>query len=76
MTRMAMPRLSPSSSPPSACTRPDWCDAGDHWRGLDQVEYATLEYVDCFNHRRLLEPLDIPPAEKEANYYRQHTQRS
>ena len=32
---------------------------------LDQVEYATLEYVDRFNHRRLLEPIgDIPPAEK------------
>ena len=40
------------------------------WRDLDQVEYATLEYVDWFNHRRLLEPIgDIPPAEKEANHY-------
>ena len=40
------------------------------WRNLDQVEYATLEYVDWFNHRRLLEPIgNIPPAEKEANYY-------
>jgi hypothetical protein len=26
------------------------------WRGLDEVEYATLEWVDWFNHRRLLEP--------------------
>jgi len=43
------------------------------WRDLDQVEYATLEYVDWFNHRRLLEPIgDIPPAEKEANYHQQH----
>jgi putative transposase len=25
------------------------------WKGLDQVEYATLEWVDWFNHRRLLE---------------------
>ena len=42
------------------------------WRDLDQVEYATLEYVDWFNHRRLLEPIgDIPPAEKEANYHQQ-----
>ena len=42
------------------------------WRNLDQVEYATLEYVDWFNHRRLLEPIGhIPPAEKEANYHRQ-----
>ena len=43
------------------------------WRDLDQVEYATLEYVDWFNHRRLLEPIgDIPPAEKETNYHHQH----
>ena len=42
------------------------------WRNLDQVEYATLEYVDWFNHRRLLEPIGhIPPAEKEANYHRE-----
>jgi len=44
------------------------------WRDLDQVEYATLEYVDWFNHRRLLEPIgDIPPTEREANYHQQHT---
>ena len=44
------------------------------WRDLDHVEYATLEYVDWFNHRRLLEPIgDIPPAEKEANHYNQPT---
>ena len=42
------------------------------WRDRDQVEYATLEYVDWFNHRRLLEPIgNIPPAEKEDNYHRQ-----
>ncbi len=42
------------------------------WKGLDDVEYATLEWVDWFNHRRLLEPIgDIPPAEYEANHYRQ-----
>ena len=39
------------------------------WKTRDQVEYATLEYVDWFNHRRLLEPIGhIPPTEKEANY--------
>ena len=44
------------------------------WRNRDQVEYATLEYVDWFNHRRLLEPIGhILPAEKEANYHHQHT---
>ena len=42
------------------------------WRGLDDVEYATLEYVDWFNHRRLHGELGmIPPAEIEAIYYHQ-----
>ena len=42
------------------------------WKTRDQVEYATLEYVDWFNHRRLLEPIGhIPPTEKEANYHQQ-----
>jgi transposase InsO family protein len=41
------------------------------WKGLDQVEYATLEWVDWFNHRRLLEPIGhVPPAEFEAAYWR------
>jgi putative transposase len=41
------------------------------WKGIDQVEYATLEWVDWFNHRRLLEPIGhVPPAEFEATYHR------
>ncbi len=37
------------------------------WRSFDAVEYATLEWVDWFNNRRLLEPIgNIPPAEAEA----------
>ncbi len=40
------------------------------WRSLEEVEFATLEWVDWFNNRRLLEPIgDIPPAEFEAMYY-------
>jgi putative transposase len=40
------------------------------WRSLGAVEVATLEWVDWFNHRRLLEPIDnIPPAEAEANHH-------
>jgi transposase InsO family protein len=40
------------------------------WSGLDRVEFATLEWVDWFNHRRLLESIgNIPPAEREANHY-------
>jgi transposase InsO family protein len=40
------------------------------WRSLETVEFATLEWVDWFNHRRLLEPIGhVPPAEYEAEYY-------
>jgi len=40
------------------------------WRSFEAVEYATLEWVDWFNTRRLLEPIgNIPPAEAEANHY-------
>jgi len=39
---------------------------------MEPLEYATLEWVDWFNNRRLLEPIgDIPPAEFEQAYYRQ-----
>jgi putative transposase len=39
------------------------------WRSLQAVEFATLEWVDWFNTRRLLEPIgNIPPAEVEARY--------
>jgi transposase InsO family protein len=40
------------------------------WRSFEAVEFATLEWVDWFNHRRLLEPIgNIPPAEAEDRYY-------
>ncbi|WP_426283611.1 IS3 family transposase [Sphingomonas sp. NFX23] len=40
------------------------------WRSFEAVEYATLEWVDWFNHRRLLEPIgNIPPTEAEDQYY-------
>jgi Transposase and inactivated derivatives len=39
-------------------------------RGLEAVAIATLQWVDWFNHRRLLEPIgNIPPAEVEADFY-------
>ncbi len=41
------------------------------WRHLEAVEFATLEWVDWFNNRRLLEPIGyLPPAEYEEAYYR------
>ncbi len=40
------------------------------WRSCEAVELATLEWVDWFNKRRLLEPIgNIPPAEAEARFY-------
>jgi transposase InsO family protein len=40
------------------------------WRNIDDVEYATLEWVDWFNNRRLLEPIgDMPPSEFEGLYW-------
>jgi len=40
------------------------------WRNFEAVEYATLEWVDWFNHRRLLEPIgNISPAEAEDPYH-------
>ncbi len=42
------------------------------WKTKESVELATLEWVAWFNHHRLMGPIgDIPPAEAEANYYRQ-----
>jgi putative transposase len=39
------------------------------WRSFEAVEFATLEWIDWFNNRRLLEPIGyIPPAEAEERY--------
>ena len=43
------------------------------WRTIDQVEVATAEWVDWFNHRRIYEYCgDLPPAQMEDTYYAQH----
>ena len=45
------------------------------WRTLEAVEYATLEWVDWFNNRRLLEPIgNMPPAEREMQYLQQQSE--
>ena len=47
------------------------------WKTKAAVELATLEWVAWFHHHRLLEPIGyIPPAEAEANYYRQLAEQS
>ena len=46
------------------------------WRHLEAVEFATLEWVDWFNNRRLLEPIGyLPPAEYEEVYCRGQEER-
>jgi putative transposase len=40
------------------------------WRSFESVEFATLEWVDWYNNRRLLESIgNVPPAEAEAAYH-------
>ena len=40
------------------------------WKSFDAVEFATLRWVDWYNHRRILEPIgNMPPAEAEELYY-------
>ena len=42
------------------------------WKGLEEVEFATLEWVDWFNHIRLLEPIGyVPPSEFGKAHYAQ-----
>ena len=44
-----------------------------HWRTIDAVEFATAEWIDWYNHRRLHDYCgDIPLAELETAYYAQH----
>ena len=42
------------------------------WRGMDDVERATLTWVEWFNNRRLLSFIGDTPREHEENYYRQN----
>ena len=44
------------------------------WKSIDAVEYATADWVDWFNNRRILTPIgEIPPAEFESMYYQSQT---
>ena len=47
------------------------------WRGIEQVEFATLDWADWFYNRRLFEPIgNIPPVECETLYYQQQEPRT
>ena len=60
----------PWPRPSTASTRPRSFHRRGPWRSLEAVEYATLEWVDWFNNKRLLEPIgNVPPAEAEKRYY-------
>ena len=62
----------PSPSRSSGSTRPNWSATKDHGAASTTSSYATLEWVDWFNHRRLFHELGrIPPAEYETNHYQQ-----
>jgi len=51
-------------------SRPEVIHRRGPWRNFEAVEFATLEWIDWFNHRRLLEPIgNIPPAEAEEQYH-------
>jgi putative transposase len=61
----------PWPNPSSASCKTELIRKRGPWKNLDDVEYATLEWVDWFNHRRLFGPIgDIPPAGLEDTYYR------
>jgi transposase InsO family protein len=67
--RAAVTALTPAAttSPPTSNAEP-----AAEWAHMEAVEYATLEWVDWFNHRRLLEPIgNVPPAGLESAYHRQ-----
>ncbi|MGH8527517.1 MAG: hypothetical protein ACREXY_25900 [Gammaproteobacteria bacterium] len=63
-------RLTDADIVSSQTNRPHFNLRVSHQRSQLAVEYATLEWVDWFNHRRLLEPIgDMPPVEFEAGYH-------
>ena len=65
------PTITRSRSPSSACIKTELIRRQGPWRHLEAVEFATLEWVDWFNHRRLLAPIGhVPPAEYEQQCYR------
>lgn len=66
----------PSIAAKIGCTAQTWVKKAEvihrrrPWRSFEAVEFATLEWVDWFNNRRLLEPIgNIPPAEAEQRYH-------
>ena len=76
-TRSTIGNWRPNVSRPTSFGFPS-IDRQGRWRGLDDVEFATLTYVDWFNHQRLHGEITddarhTTPADFEATYYR-HSQ--
>jgi putative transposase len=66
------PTTTRSPRPSSVCSRPSSFRRRGPWRGLDDLEIATLEWVDWWNHRRLHAALGhVPPAEHETQHHQQ-----
>ena len=73
------PRSGRSGIPPTALAESviglfkiEFIGLGGSWRHIDDVEFAVLEWVDWFNHRRLFKSIGtIPATEKETDYSRQ-----
>jgi len=64
-------------SPESALYKAEVIWRRGPWRSFEAVEFATLEWVDSFNNRRLLEPIgNVPPAGAAAAYYASLEERS
>ncbi len=60
---------------PTAASLTDLIKPRAPWKGVDEVEFATAEWVDWFNHRRIYDYCgDIPPAELEQAHYADHIQ--
>ena len=63
------PGRQPAGQPPGQAR---WLKAHRGLKAHEAVEFATLDWVDWFNHRRLLEPIgNIPPAKAEVRYHAQ-----
>lgn len=68
----AIATATPSPKPPNGLFKAEVIHRRGPWRNGEAVEFATLEWVQWFNYRLLLEPIgNTPPAEAKARYYAQ-----
>jgi len=69
LERSAGPMTTPWPRRSTACTKTELIRPRKPWRTIEEVELATAEWVDWFDHRRLYENCsDVPPLELETAY--------